>query len=123
MPENQWRMMPKTLWIWRSVSSRIVDGDTIDVIIDSGFHATRVERLRLLGINCPEMKEDAGKAAKEFTAEWIREAWSDTHWPLVIQTEKSDAFGRYLAYVWRVVDGRCLNDDLLDSGNAVSFRG
>lgn len=113
--------MPKTLWTWRSTLSRVVDGDTIDVIIDSGFHATRVERLRLLGINCPEMKEDAGRAAKEFTTEWIREAWSDTPWPLVIQTEKSDAFGRYLAYVWRTFDGRCLNDDLLDSGNAVPF--
>lgn len=115
------RELPAVDWTWKARCCRVVDGDTIDVIIDGGFHATRIERLRLLGVNCPEMKGQAGRPAKEFTAKWIQDAWDDSAWPLVLQTEKSDAFGRYLAVVWRSNDGRCLNDDLLMSGNAEVF--
>lgn len=131
MPENALRVMPEVPWTWNAQVVNVVDGDTIDVLIDCGFHATRTERVRLLGINCPETKEAAGKVATKFTADWTHEAGYDWHvnannkgfWALVVQTHKSDAFGRYLAYVWRTSDGRCLNDDLLDSGNAVPFRG
>ena len=52
--------------------------------------------------------------------DWL--SWVEgMEWPLTVQTAKSDAFGRYLARIWRTTDGRCLNDDLLAAGHAVVF--
>lgn len=115
--------MPETPWVYRAKIVRAVDGDTIDVVIDAGFRATRTERLRLVGLNCPEVHgatKAAGDAAKAFTQAWLTEAGT-TDWPLILRTEKSDAFGRYLARCWRVSDGACLNADLIANGMAVPF--
>jgi len=36
--------------------SRVVDGDTVDLIIDLGFSLTKKERVRLAGIDTPESR-------------------------------------------------------------------
>ncbi len=111
-------MIPAQQYVFRAVIKRVVDGDTIDADIDLGLHCHRLERLRLLGVNCPEMHGDtkaAGEMAKEFVIAWLDGA------DIVLQTYKSDSFGRFLANVWRTSDGASLNDDLISSGNAVVF--
>jgi micrococcal nuclease len=35
---------------------KIVDGDTVDVIIDLGFNLSKKERIRLAGIDTPESR-------------------------------------------------------------------
>ena len=35
---------------------KVVDGDTIDIIIDLGFDLTKKERVRLAGIDTPESR-------------------------------------------------------------------
>ena len=35
---------------------RVVDGDTLDLDIDLGFHITLRERVRLMGIDTPETR-------------------------------------------------------------------
>ena len=111
------------MWDYRAKLKRIVDGDTLEVIIDVGFHGTQTEQLRLLGVNTPEMKgasREAGLKAKQFTHEWLIQAGqSPSEWPLIVNTEKDDVFGRYLATVYRTADFVSLNQALLNSGNAV----
>ena len=36
---------------------RVVDGDTVDLDIDLGFHITVRERFRLAGIDTPELRD------------------------------------------------------------------
>jgi micrococcal nuclease len=110
---------PTQLWVFRARPIRAVDGDTVDVEVDGGFGNRRVERLRLLGVDTPERGQPGYREATEHVACWLG---SDSDWPLLIETEKSDAFGRYLALVWRASDGQCLNDDLIESGHAVPYR-
>ena len=77
------------------------------------MHTRRIERLRLLDVNAPEIKgaEKAfGLKVKEYVTEWI--AQSIGEWPLIVQTYKTDNFGRYLGTVWRASDRACLNDDI-----------
>jgi len=100
---------------------RVIDGDTFEVQLDRGFHDGSMKRLRLLDVNCPEVRgltRAAGDRATEFTREWILAA-GDGEWPFTVQTTKADAFGRYLATVWRRVDKACLNVDLITEGHAV----
>ena len=40
---------------YKAKLGRVVDGDTMDVVIDLGFYVTMRERVRLKGINTPEI--------------------------------------------------------------------
>lgn len=121
--------MPTHVWVFRARMIRVVDGDTLDLLVDVGMHGQRLERVRLLGVDCPEVRgptRAAGLAATAYATGWLAEAWVDPGgmWPLVVVTEKDpDNFGRYLATVYRVVDGACLNDDLILSGNGSAYTG
>ena len=51
---------------------KVVDGDTVDVILDLGFDMYKKERVRLAGIDTPESRtrdleeKEMGLGAKEF---------------------------------------------------------
>ena len=45
---------------------RVIDGDTILVEIDCGFNIRARQRLRLRGIDAPEMSTKAGERARVF---------------------------------------------------------
>jgi micrococcal nuclease len=116
---------------YRVTVLRVVDGDTLDVDIDLGFSMSLMgQRLRLLRVNTPERKgktKTAGDAAWRYAKEWLR-----SHTDIMIRSRKrepghgeKDSFGRYLVEVFGDNESgkqECLNDDLLDSGNAVPFR-
>ena len=42
------------LYCYRATVLRVVDGDTIDVMLDLGFSVSLKERIRFYGINAPE---------------------------------------------------------------------
>ena len=108
----------------------VVDGDTIDVVLDCGLHIHRTERLRLLGVNCPELHaadpvvRAAALAAKHFTSDTIDE-WQSTpsvEWPLLVDTYKADAFGRYLADVTsNMFHSDTLSGEIIAAGHGVAF--
>lgn len=100
-----------------------IDGDTIDVVADLGFHIHRQIRLRLRRVDTHEIygvyhdsgTYQRGKEEQAFVADWLDTA-SDGHdgqWPIVVETEKKGKYGRYLATVIRRSDDANLNDDLL----------
>ena len=116
---------------YRFSVDRVIDGDTLEGDIDLGFSVhLDDQRLRLLRVNTPERKaptKAAGDRAKAFTERWL-----GNHANIVIRSRKRDkqhaerdSFGRYLVEVFGDDEGgrqSCLNDALLDSGNAVLFR-
>lgn len=121
--------VPAQSFVYRARIDRVVDGDTLDLVIDQGMHAQRVDRVRLLGINTPERKGDtraAGDAAMEFVRSWwmltLLNSEFPGQWPLIIQTEKDDAFGRYLAHIWSAKSGEYLNKAIIDAGHAVPYK-
>lgn len=92
---------------------KVVDGDTLDLELDLGFSISIRQRVRLRGIDTPEIaSKDAGdreraKAAREFTA-----AWCARQAEIRAETTKDDKYGRMLAEL--VGDGDCrLTEDLL----------
>jgi endonuclease YncB( thermonuclease family) len=117
-------MIPTQQWVFPAQCARVVDGDTLDLMIDTGLHSRRLERGRLLGVNAPELHgptQAAGLAATLWVTDWLEHATGA--WPLLVRTIKDpDHFGRYLVDVWRLEDGANLGEALLASGHAVVFR-
>ncbi|QQO92877.1 nuclease [Staphylococcus phage Madawaska] len=100
------------LYIFRAKCERVVDGDTIDVIIDFGFDVSAKRRIRILDVDTPERGQENFKEATEFVKDRVEGK------ELLMQTYKSDAFGRYLAKIWYTNEDTgkvCLNDELLRS--------
>lgn len=124
---NHFGDMPTRRWVFRAKVKRVIDGDTVDVDIDQGMHAVRSERIRLLLVDTPELRGARADPKAAIDAKNFTEAWCAAHqghaesdvWPFIIETQKSDAFGRYLAAIWCPEDGLCLNDAILSSGHGV----
>ena len=114
------------MYRYKAKVTRIVDGDTLDVIIDLGFSISIKERLRLYGVNTPETRtrdkeeKKKGLAAKEF----VRERVEDSE--VQIQTYKKGKFGRALCVIYynnALKDDINLNQELINEGHAVSYYG
>ena len=102
------------------VIHRVIDGDTIDVTVDLGFSTFVDQRIRVFGVNCPEMGTAEGRAVKAKV-----EAWLDAeHHPQlpILSYGKLDKYGRRLADFRN--EGRdipLLSDYLLANGLAVEY--
>jgi micrococcal nuclease len=105
----------------------IVDGDTIDVLIDLGFDILFASRVRLAGIDTPESrtKDLAEKAlgleSKEYLKKHLKDAKS-----VVIKTEKmnsTEKFGRILGWIYVNGDTESLNDKMINDGYAWGYLG
>jgi len=84
--------------------TRVIDGDTIDVTVDLGFHVQIRERLRLYGINAPEVRGVDRPAGLAATA-WLKEYLTELDNEITIRTirDRKGKYGRYLAIL---VDNR-----------------
>ena len=110
--------------------TNVIDGDTIDVTLDLGLHLTSTQRVRLLGVNCPELHaadpevRTAAINALDYTRTTIDE-WQDNttlKFPLLVTTTKTDAFGRWLADVESAMfHTDTLSNELLTAGHAVPY--
>ena len=105
--------------------TRVVDGDTIDALIDLGFDVKYQSRVRLYGIDTPESRtrdkdeKARGKMASAFLKDSI-----DNGKTVVLQTKLSDSrgkFGRVLASV--VVDDVDINQAMIENHLAVAYHG
>jgi len=90
---------------YRARCIKVVDGDTLDLEVDIGFHLREIGRFRVLGIDTAELhdKDPAKRAlavkAKETVTELMKTPVG-VEWPLLVSTEKDpDNFGRWLISV------------------------
>ena len=104
---------------------RVVDGDTVDVVLDLGFDILYKSRVRLYGIDTPESRtrnldeKARGKLATAFLKEAV-----DCGKQIVIQTNLKDSrgkFGRVLGEV--IIDGVNINVKMVDENHAVAYYG
>ena len=105
----------------------VVDGDTIDVLIDLGFDIMFKSRVRLAGIDSPEsrtrdLKEKAlGLESKEYLKKTLKDAKS-----IIIKTEKinsSEKYGRILGWLYINGDTVSVNDMMINDGYAWGYLG
>ncbi len=114
------------MYQYRATVERIIDGDTLDVTVDLGFFLTSRMRVRLRGVDTPEVRgseRPEGLKVKAFVEEKLPIGKQ-----VVINTYKLGKYGRYIADLffhessedWQEIldSGTELNQLLLDKGMA-----
>jgi len=123
------------MYEYHAIVDRVVDGDTIDVTIDLGFHAHIKTRVRMEGMNAPESRtrnleeKKRGLAAKARLQEILE--YNNNH--CILKVSGLGKYGRALATVFvnnlspvstdssiTLVD---VNKQLIKEGHAVEYDG
>lgn len=117
-------MIIKDEYLYAAKITNVVDGDTIDAIVDLGFKTSMDMRLRLYGVNTPEIhstdeaERERAKAAKQFVSDALLNK------DVLIKTHKVDKYGRYLAEVFLdEARTQTVNKALIAEGHAVEYWG
>jgi endonuclease YncB( thermonuclease family) len=90
--------------------TRVIDGDTIDVLLDSG----RI-RVRLHGIDAPEREQPGGREASQ----WLQQRLMNH--AVQLEPVSQDRYERMVAIV-HVEHGLVVNEELLRAGHAWAYR-
>lgn len=117
----------KELYTYKALVEKVIDGDTIWLNIDVGFSCWSRQKVRLRGIDAPEIDTKKGQEAKAFVEARLKEVGF-----VIVKTHKSDKYDRYLADIFYLQDeedlgrvleeGNFLNQELLDKGFAREMR-
>jgi micrococcal nuclease len=102
------------VYIYKCKPVRVVDGDTVILDIDLGFHITVRKSARLLGYDAPETfgvkktEEEYKKGTK--ATEHLRSLLTKTEYTCRTQLDKNDKYGRVLVDIYS-------NEDSIESIN------
>ena len=102
---------------------RVVDGDTVDALIDLGFSTHKKIRIRMVGINTPESRtrdleeKKRGLAAKARLKEILKEGKNK----FILESQGVGKYGRCLAII--KVNDINVNQQLIAEGHATAYFG
>ena len=110
---------------------KVLDGDTIDVLIDLGFDLFKKERVRIAGVDTPEKRtRDLEEKALGLDAtEWLKdklESTIDGDDELSIRTELVGGVGKYgrlLGWLYIGDSDLSLNEQMITEGYAHAYDG
>ena len=111
--------------------TKVVDGDTIDVVIDLGFDIYKHDRVRIAGIDTPEKRTrdlEEKKLGIDAT-NWMKGTLEDTingEHELTIRTELKGGVGKYgrlLGWLYVGDQEKSLNEQMIDEGYAWCYDG
>lgn len=111
------------MYHYKATVKRIVDGDTMDLIVDVGFKITTNQRIRLARINTPEtynVKRDSEEYKKGMEAKvFVEQRIAANNNEVIVETEKDTGkYGRYIGTIWLADNKTSLNDELVSKGMA-----
>jgi micrococcal nuclease len=111
------------MYQYKATVERIVDGDTIDVVIDLGFKITTFQRIRLAKINTPEtynVKRDSEEYQKGLASkQYVEQRIAANNNQILLETEKvTEKYGRYIGTIILADSTTTLNDELVEKGLA-----
>ena len=110
---------------------KVLDGDTIDVVIDLGFDLAKTERVRIAGVDTPEKRTRnlEEKALGLDATNWLKDKLTQTikgEDELVVRTELVGGVGKYgrlLGWLYVGDSDVSLNEQMIEEGYAWPYDG
>ena len=118
-------------YIYRAKLDRVVDGDTVDALIDVGFDIWFKKRIRFMGLDTWESRtrdleeKKKGKLAKERTRQLLEEVSSKPGY-FRLKSHGLGKYGRVLGEIFIMdKDGKqwSVNETLITEGHAYIYDG
>lgn len=113
-------------WRYEAMVTRVVDGDTIDAMIDLGFSTHRKIRIRFHGINTPESRTrdlEEKKRGKAATAR-LKEILDAEDGKFVVSSLGVGKYGRCLGVLYTKSLGETsVQQTLINEGHGVEYFG
>jgi micrococcal nuclease len=111
--------------------TKVLDGDTIDVVIDLGFDLYKKERVRVAGVDTPEKrtKDEEEKELGYDATNWLKEKLEGAiHGDdeLIVRTELVGGVGKYgrlLGWLYIGDAEVSLNEMMIEEGYAFPYDG
>ena len=103
--------------------TKVVDGDTVDCLINLGFNIIIRQRVRMYGINTPESRtRDLEEKAKGIAAkERLEQIFESANNHCLINSYGVGTFGRCLGEFF--INGISANRTLIEEGHAKEYYG
>jgi len=110
---------------------KVLDGDTIDVVIDLGFDLAKTERVRIAGVDTPEKRTRnlEEKALGLDATNWLKDKLNQTikgDEELTVRTELVGGVGKYgrlLGWLYVGDSDISLNEQMIEEGYAWPYDG
>jgi micrococcal nuclease len=113
------RLLEGRVWLVHAVVVQVVDGDTVVLDLDLGWHTWRHhESVRLAHIDAPERADRAQWAEAKVFVERLLPAGTEA----LLISEKLEKYGRTLGRIV-IRDGRDVGAELLKAGLTVPYEG
>ena len=108
------------MYVYEATVKKVVDGDTLDLHVDLGLRVFKSVRIRLKGVDAPEMRNEGGPEAKEYLLSIL---------PIgkrcIVYTYKdsTDKYGRWLGEIKVPEHDISVNALMLTQGHARHYDG
>ena len=115
-----------TPFVYPAKLQRVIDGDTVDAMVDLGFDTWIKARIRFYGVDTWECrtrdKEEKvkGFAAKAFTSKMLSEIGGGV---FTLKSHGKGKFGRIIGELFIEGEEKSLNELLKDHGHAYEYYG
>jgi micrococcal nuclease len=111
-------------YAYRATVVRVIDGDTLVVHIDQGFHDWKHDQhLRLFGVDAPKLATAAGRAAADYVRRLLPAGAQVVVRPhRDVLGDDVSSFERWVAEVWTPL-GDYLPQLLVDAGHGLPWDG
>lgn len=108
------------MYEYKAIVTSVYDGDTLTALVDLGFHTKLTIKVRLYGIDTPELRGDnreEGLTSKKRLEELVLNK------EVILKTykDKQEKFGRWLADVFVEENTKSINDILIEEGLAKKY--
>ena len=114
------------MYTYNAKLDRVVDGDTVDALVDLGFDTWKKVRIRMYGMNAPEsrtrdLEEKArGLAAKDRLAEILE---LENEGEFILVSHGVGKYGRCLGEIFINPGDDSVNNLLISEGHATEYYG
>lgn len=111
----------KTLWLFdRCTPHRVIDGDSLVLVVDTGFNHSAKVHVRLIGVDTPERNTnpEGWRLARAYVEDWLAEAGA-----LSFSCVGPDKYGGRWLGTLRNNLGESLSDALIHSRLGVIYDG
>ncbi|WP_054852717.1 thermonuclease family protein [Olleya sp. ITB9] len=107
------------MYTYKAKIIAVYDGDTVTALVDLGFLHSQEMKLRLYGIDTPELRGEEKEEGKK-VRDIVRSMILDKEVTIRSYKDKQGKYGRYLANII-LEDGLELNQWLVDNGHAKPY--